>query len=155
MNADPAQFPLDPPQGLTAVNPENLEAGKHYFLTLVEIENNAVVPNDRPWWDYGTLRTIDAAEFTFDRVKTFMTNAAGFDYWYTLDPVDDPDEMMDMTHPRDSVVETTNGRPDGQYFIFYTIPPPAPVQQEAGRRRIRRRRTIKRRFRTRLTRRRG
>lgn len=149
MNADPAQFPLDPPQGLTAVNPENLEAGKKYFLTLVEVENNAVVPNDRPWWDYGTLRTIDAAEFTFDRVKTFMTNAAGFDYWYTLDPVDDPDEMMDMTHPRDSIVESVVGRPDGQYFIFYYVPPPPQQQpQNAGRRRRSRHRRTSRRRRT-------
>ena len=142
MNAEPEQFPLEPPQGLEPVNQQNLEAGKYYFITLVEVENNAVLPNDRPWWDFGTLRAIDADEFTFDRIKTYMTNAAGYNFWYTLDNDDDPDEMMEMTHPRNSVVESVEGIPDGQYFIFYKLPPP---QQHAGRRRSRRRRRMSRR----------
>lgn len=143
----PAQLPLAPPEGLVVVNPQNLEAGKHYFVTLVETENNAVVPNDRPWWDFVSLREINAASVTYDRIKTLQTNAAGDNFWYTLDPVDNPDEDMDLTQPREAVVESTQGLADGQYFIFYMIPPPQPQQQQAGRRsrRLRRRRSTRRR----------
>ena len=152
MNAEPAQLPLAPPEGLVAVNPQNLEAGKHYFVTLVETENNAVVPDDRPWWDFVSLREISAAEVTYDRIKTLQTNAAGDNFWYTLDPVDNPDEDMDLTQPREAVVESTQGLADGQYFIFYTIPPPQPPQQ-AGRRSRRRRSTRRRSNRRRVSRR--
>lgn len=150
MNVEPAlaQCPLAPPEGLVVVNPQNLETGKHYFVTLVETENNAVVPNDRPWWDLVSLRNINPESVTYDRMKTLQTNAAGDNFWYTLDPVDNPDEDMELTQPRDAIVESTQGLNDGQYFIFYTIPP-----QQAGKRRLRRtrrrhaRRRISRRYR--------
>ncbi len=150
MNAEPDQMPLAPPEGLVAVNPQNVEEEKHYFIVLVEIENGAVVPNDYPWWDLVSVREIKPDSITYDRIKTLLMGAHG-PFWLTLDPADDPDEMMEKTQPRDAFIESTANQPDGQYFIFYTIAPPPQV---AGRHRRRsRRRSGARRSRRRSTRR--
>ena len=150
MNAEPEQMPLAPPEGLVVVNPQNLEAGKHYFVTLVETEGGEPVPNDSPWWDFVSLREITQDHATYDRIKTLTTGQHG-NFWYTLDPEDDPEEDMELTQSRDGIVESVQNLPDGQYFIFYTIAPPP---QAAGRRRrSTRRRSGARRSRRRSTRR--
>lgn len=146
MNEEPGQMPLAPPEGLVAVNSQNAEEGKHYFIVLVEIENGEVVPNDRPLWDYVLLRESTPDSITYDRIKTLMESPHG-NFWYTLDPVDDPDEVMEMTHPRDAFIESTANQPDGQYFIFYTVAPPQVAGRRSRRRTTRRRRITRRRYR--------
>ena len=151
MNDAPEQMPLAPPEGLVSVSPQNLEAGKHYFVTLVEIVGGEVVPNDTPWWDFVSLRELTPESITFDRIKTLMAGPHG-QVWYTLDLVDDPDEVMDMTQPRNAFIESTQGQPDGQYFIFYRTPQQQQQQQQqqqAGRRRKTRRAKHRRRTRKR------
>jgi hypothetical protein len=153
MNAEPVQMPVEPPEGLVAVNPQNLEADKHYFVTLVEVMGGELVPTQ--WWDFVSLRELTQDSATYDRIKTLLAGPHG-NFWYKLDPEDDPDEDMELTQPRDGIVESVQGQPDGQYFIFYTIPPPQQPQQQpqqvGGRRRrstrrrsTRRRRSIRRR----------
>lgn len=147
MNEEPGQMPLAPPEGLVAVNPQNIEVGKRYFIVLVEIENGEVVPNDR--WDYVSLSEATPESITYDRIKTLMEGPHG-NFWYTLDPVDNPYEEMYLTYPRDAFIESTVNQPDGQYFIFYTVAPPL---QAAGRRSRRRRRSDRRSTRRRRSRR--
>ena len=144
MNAEPEQMPLAPPEGLVAVNPQNVEVGKHYFIVFVEIENGEVVPDDHPWWDFVSVREATPDSITYDRIKTLQEGVHG-PFWWTLDLVDNPDEIMDYTRPLGDFIESTANRPDGQYFIFYT------VAQQGGRRRRRstRRRSSRRRHSTR------
>jgi hypothetical protein len=152
MNAEPEQMPLAPPEGLVAVNPQNVEEDKHYFIVLVEIENGAVVPDDHPWWDFVSVREATPESITYDRIKTLQEGAHG-PFWWTLDDEDDPDEMMENTQPRNAFIESTANQPDGQYFIFYTLAPPPPPQAAGRRRRSTRRRSGARRSRRRNTRR--
>ena len=145
MNAEPDQMPLDPPTGLVAANPQNLTVGKYYFVNLATVQNGAVVPDDSKWWDFVKIYQLTPESVKYERKKILMAGAGGVNMWYEPDPVDDPDEELDLTQPRDAVVESTQGLADGQYFVFYT----KQQQQQAGRRRRMTRRLRKRRRSTR------